>query len=244
MRRATVRAMLGRAVLDLLLPPRCPGCGVTTTSVWCGRCLVELNQLALPAGRAEELDDGVRAVGAYAYAGAVRDSLVAVKVRGHREHLDGMRALLWSRLALADVAGRTTVTWVPTAPAALRSRGVCVPRALAGPAAVPLLRVARRGVDQTSLPARARRRSKGGAFAPVSAVPPAVIVVDDVRTTGATARAAAAALRSAGATRVLVVTFAVGGDAARAAALEAAREAAGTAAGASAREVGPISPGP
>ena len=42
-----------------------------------------------------------------------------------------------------------------------------------------------------------------------------MVLVDDVRTTGATATAAALALRAAGARRVLVVTFAVGGDEAR-----------------------------
>ena len=38
--------------------------------------------------------------------------------------------------------------------------------------------------------------------------PPAVVLVDDVYTTGATANAAASALRRAGARRVEVVTFA------------------------------------
>ncbi|MGI8874273.1 MAG: hypothetical protein ACR2KP_08095 [Egibacteraceae bacterium] len=40
-------------------------------------------------------------------------------------------------------------------------------------------------------------------------------MVDDVRTTGGTALAAAAALRTAGARRVLVATFAVAGQDAR-----------------------------
>ncbi len=48
-----------------------------------------------------------------------------------------------------------------------------------------------------------------GAFAaPAGAVPARVALVDDVYTTGATASAAAAALRAAGAAEVHVVTFA------------------------------------
>jgi predicted amidophosphoribosyltransferase len=43
-------------------------------------------------------------------------------------------------------------------------------------------------------------------------VPAAVVLVDDVRTTGATATAAARALQVAGARRVLVVTFSVAVD--------------------------------
>lgn len=207
--------MLTRAVVDLLLPPRCPACTIPTTSVWCARCLVELSHLALPADRWEELGEGVRAIGAYAYTGVVQDSLVAAKVRGHREALAAMQALLRRRLDLPDPASGVATTWVPTTSRALRERGVCVPRALAGPHAIPLLRAVRSDVDQTALSARARRRSKRGAFAPLGPAPEAVVVVDDVRTTGATARAAAAALREAGAQRVLVATFAVAGDVAR-----------------------------
>jgi predicted amidophosphoribosyltransferase len=46
------------------------------------------------------------------------------------------------------------------------------------------------------------------AFAPARRAPPRVAVVDDVYTSGATANAAASALRRAGARQVQVVTFA------------------------------------
>ena len=47
-----------------------------------------------------------------------------------------------------------------------------------------------------------------GAFAATAAASGTVLLVDDVYTTGATAGAAATALRAAGAARVEVVTFA------------------------------------
>jgi len=53
-----------------------------------------------------------------------------------------------------------------------------------------------------------RRRNVAGAFAPAAEPPPTVALVDDVYTSGATAAAAASALRSGGARRVEIVTFA------------------------------------
>ena len=54
----------------------------------------------------------------------------------------------------------------------------------------------------------ARRRNVADAFVPQEAVPARIVLVDDVFTTGATANAAASALRRGGARHVEVVTFA------------------------------------
>jgi ComF family protein len=61
---------------------------------------------------------------------------------------------------------------------------------------------------QRGLSVDARRRNVRDAFAPTEGAPPRVVLVDDVYTTGATADAAARALRKAGAIRVDVVTLA------------------------------------
>lgn len=61
---------------------------------------------------------------------------------------------------------------------------------------------------QRGLSLKDRRRNVAGAFRPSAKAPTAVALVDDVYTSGATANAAASALRKAGARRVHVVTFA------------------------------------
>jgi len=61
---------------------------------------------------------------------------------------------------------------------------------------------------QAALPRDERRRNVRGAFAPATASPAHVVLVDDVYTTGSTATAATGALLSGGASVVDVVTFA------------------------------------
>ena len=61
---------------------------------------------------------------------------------------------------------------------------------------------------QRGLSLAERRRNVAGAFRPVARPPPALVLVDDVYTSGATVSAAATALRKEGARRVDVVTLA------------------------------------
>lgn len=210
-----------RALVDLLLPPRCPGCAAPVAATgWCRPCRGRVRELRLPGGGRAFLGPGIQAVGAFAYAGVVAAALRAVKARGQHDAAAGLADLLHAALPLpAGVA----ITWVPASRRKLRGRALDLAELLAGPTAVPLLRRVAERPDQTALDAEQRRRSPAGAFAARGPVPRAVVLVDDVRTTGATARAAATALQQAGARRVLVATLAVGGDSARSAAARRSR---------------------
>lgn len=154
----------------------------------------------------------VAAVGVYAYSGVVREAVRGMKIAGRFAAAGHFAPVL---RALPGVSPAWPVTWVPSTPRRLRERGVDIPRLLAGDGAVRLLRRVGHRADQTSLTPAQRRSFPADAFVATAPVPPAVVLVDDVRTTGATAGAAAGALLAGGAQRVIVATLAVGGDDAR-----------------------------
>jgi predicted amidophosphoribosyltransferase len=107
------------------------------------------------------------------------------------------------------------ITWVPPDAARQLRRGHHPAEQLAADlarrweiAAAPLLTRRVRIGRQTGLRSAERRRNVRGAFEAAGTCPPSVAVVDDVYTTGATAAAAAQALRAGGAGSVSVLTFA------------------------------------
>jgi ComF family protein len=108
------------------------------------------------------------------------------------------------------------VTWVPLSGRRRAQRGYDQSRALARSIGrrldLPVVRLVDRIRDtpaQATLSRRLRVRAVRGAFrARGAAMPAKVLLVDDVLTTGATAAACARALRSAGASRVGLLTVA------------------------------------
>lgn len=202
-----MRGMAG-PLLDLVLPERCAACGACADGL-CTRCRRAAADLCLPGGAPVRIAPSVIAVAAYRYEGVVARAIRSVKRPGRHAAAVHLGALLWAQLepAIAAAVGWPR-TWIPSTASRLRRRGADIPHLLAGDGAVALLRRLRQADDQTGLDARRRRALPSGDFRPGHGVPPQVVLVDDVRTTGATARAAARALQSGGADRVLVVTFA------------------------------------
>jgi predicted amidophosphoribosyltransferase len=198
-------------LVDFLVPPRCASCDASVVAPrvpFCPRCLAEVRRLELPVRGRDQLAETVLAVGVYQYAGPVAAAVRAIKAGGRHAAAGGLAELMHARLGLPT---GVPMTWVPSSRRRLKERGFDLPQLLAGPDAVELLSRIVDRPDQTTLDSASRRQSPWGSFAPLGRAPPAVVLVDDVRTTGATAMAAAATLLGAGARRVLVATFAVAG---------------------------------
>lgn len=206
------------ALLDLLLPSACPGCGVEG-ELLCDRCAAPLRRrLAEPAGAPIGLPVTLPAGIAQlewlaAFTGPTRAALHALKYRGARglaEPLGGALAARWSR---AGCGGEVLVP-VPIHAARLRERGYDQAVLLAhaagrrlGLPVLPALARRRATAAQHALGRGARAANVGHAFelAPQAAALVRgrwIVLVDDILTTGATLEACATVLRQAGAPAV------------------------------------------
>jgi predicted amidophosphoribosyltransferase len=152
-------------------------------------------------------------VAAFAYEGVAREVVARLKYRDARSAAGWLADAIVTRLRLVTSDGFDVVTWAPASVARVRAHGVdhasLLARAVAGALDLPAsaLLARRPGPAQTGASWTARRR--GPDLSPRREVAGAnVLVVDDVATTGATATAAARALRSAGATGVVFATAA------------------------------------
>ena len=214
-------------MLDLLLPQRCLVCGLPGGQV-CACCRSALRRIdppfcercgaptAWPVRRCAECAGRrlafARAREAVEYDEPVRRVVAAWKERGLR------RIAVWAAAVVAEEVARPTaacLAWVPGDPDRRLRRGHHAAERLALELAIvwelpalPLLARAGGSSPQRGKSRRDRRRNAAGAFRPSAPIPSQVVLVDDVYTTGATANAAASALRRGGARHVEVVTFA------------------------------------
>ena len=147
-----------------------------------------------------------------AYDDRLRPVVVAWKERGLRRLAGWAAAVLRESLPRPDAV---CLAFVPGDPDRRLKRGHHAAERLASELAVewelpvrPLLTRARGSPRQRGLTQQERRRNVAGSFLAHGRVPARVVLVDDVYTTGATANAAASALRKAGASNVEVVTLA------------------------------------
>jgi len=186
------------AALDLLLAPRCAGCGAPGSWL-CLTC----RDLCEPVRQG-------RVTAAGTYGGALREAIHRFKYEGERALANELGTLIASCVASDLATGVALDVVVPAVlhPERARSRGYDQARLLAAvvaertalPLRVPLRRI-RAAAPQVALDRAARAENLRGAYvAEAGALRGArVALVDDVTTTGATLAAASGALRAAGA---------------------------------------------
>ncbi|MBZ0116979.1 MAG: ComF family protein [Sandaracinaceae bacterium] len=193
-------------LLDLLAPPRCPACDAVVPpgeARFCDACGPLLDRW--PHG-----DDA-----GFVYGGPLAEAIKRFKY-GRRWDLARPLGALLLQPSLSFVDRADLVVPVPLHPRRLRARGFnqatllarYVAKTLAIPLETSLLERVRETNEQASLSKEARVVNVRGAFRAKRAVTERVLLIDDVRTSGATLAECAAALTARGAAGVCSLVLA------------------------------------
>lgn len=199
------------AVTAAFAPPLCAACGRSCRpeAVVCSRCGRRLADAEPLLGKGPPGLD--RAWSSASHEGVARSLVAALKFRRLLPVADLMAdRIQW--LAPAHMLSGAIVP-VPPAPARLRRRGFDpageLAAALAERLGSPLEScLVRRGGRRQVGRRRSERLGQPPRIHTTCTAPRSVLLIDDVLTTGATLTACAQALRAAGATRVVAITFA------------------------------------
>lgn len=198
-------------VLDLILPLECGGCGASSIR-WCDACAMELDvKPDEPHVVNPRIDPEVPVFALGRYAGARRRAILAMKENGRGDLVTPLaRALavgVHRLLTWGMIETPLTIVPAPTRRSAARRRGGdpvtrLARAAVAGHpdiAVAPALRVKALARDSVGLGTSARERNLAGRVV-LRGRPPCteVVIVDDIVTTGATARESVRTLRAAG----------------------------------------------
>ena len=227
---------LARELLGLLFPPACAACAalLELEAPFCGLCSLATEPVPSPGCRrcAEPLErPGVcprclrapppfrGAHAAFVHTGPLARAIHRFKYEGHSELALPLASALAdaSRDWLDSLGGAPVLVPIPLHHRRLLRRGYDQSALLTGALAratglslrPTLLRRVRATRRQVGLTEAERIENVHRAFSARGSIPAGpLVLVDDVLTTGATARAASAALREVGARRVYVLTLA------------------------------------
>lgn len=215
------RELLDRLV-SILLPHTCVLCGevVAYEDLWCGRCEVPWRPEFCQKPSEERAYS--RLIGPFWYEGGVRDAVVGLKERKDKRAAGYFAGVLASALEKArlPILRSCCILPVPQNQRNLRGRGHNPARLLAEalsaetglPLAGDLLLRTEDSLAQHNLNTVQRAENAYRSYRRVSGAELAgerVLLVDDVCTTGSTAHACAACLRSMGAAEVVAVVVSV-----------------------------------
>ena len=197
---------MGRVLLSIFGPNRCAACDAPAheNAVFCAGC-------ALVVERIEDEH------APFAYGGPIAAAITRFKYLPVPELARPLGALLASEAQKRDFDDIEAVVPVPLHPTRLFERGFNQATLLARPVAralgVPLLARAlvrtRPTPRQAELDRSTRLRNVENAFVARTNIRARVLLVDDVRTTGATQNACAVALRAAGSPHVRCLVLAI-----------------------------------
>jgi len=217
------------AMLDWLFRPQCAACSQPAEAL-CPDCACSLVELGNACDKcAEPIDEGKlcrrcairplpleRVIAPWRFGGQLASAIRRLKFSG-KTHVARDLAPLWSPLVAAAVEAHDAIV-VPV-PLHWRRRFVrgydhawllalhaCAAAGIAPP--VPALRRVRGGPPQSKLPRAERRENLRDAFVARDVDGRAIVLVDDVVTTGATVASCTRALYAAGATTVVGVALA------------------------------------
>lgn len=211
-----------RRLIDWIYPKSavCMGCGMAAgfSQPWlCEDCRRKLARSRLGARMDAKLD-GMAA--AYPYKGPAGGVVRRMKFGGATDLAELMADAMIEAYSSILPTGAEIVTAVPMHPKRLKRRGFnhaeVLARAVAERLELPYesaLTRTRNTRQQAALSGDARRHNLKDAFcAETTVLGKRVLLVDDVYTTGETARECARALRAAGAQNVYLLVFALGGE--------------------------------
>ena len=207
-------------MLDTVYPERavCRNCGkISEGGVLCKACRERLwNDGFTMAWDREELDPGLSAFILRPHTGVARQMVIRLKHYAERCVADVLADLLLPVPSYVIFPPETIVTWVPMPKSRRRERcidhGQVLAEAVAGRLGLEcrplLIRLETKDKTQATLGMAAREANLQHAFHPAEKkITFPVLLVDDVLTTGTTARRCADALREAGAREITVLAF-------------------------------------